>query len=174
MTPLQARVLDEVRDFVAAVGESQTIQMIADRLDVSKGQAYRASEALVSWGLLRRVPGLAQGLRLADEPNLRGVSSETLGAELARRGVTLASLNPRAPRAYGRHTASCAATCCGASVQRGHLFCREHWFVLPAGLRERILRSFGRRDVPGYQAAVAEARDVIDGAGSWGDREQAA
>ena len=167
MTPLQIKVLDDIREFVAQTGTSQTIQMLADRHGLSKGGMHRVVTALVDQGYLKRAPGKSQGLSLADQPDLRGAATDAIHAELARRGVSLAALNPRSPRAYGQRAACCAADSCGAAVRRGHIFCREHWFTLPGELRDRIMRTFGRRDVSGYQDAVAEARDVIDGGGNW-------
>lgn len=174
MTPLQLAILDDVREMYAQGGLSPTVRSVAKQHKLSVSGAHRVLSWLVDRGYLERVAGAQQGLRPVGAPDLRGVPTDTLHAELARRGVTLAALNPRTPKAYGQRAAHCAAENCGAGVQRGHLMCREHWFRVPGDLRDAIMRSFGARDARGYQDAVAEARDVLSGFGRWGDRERAA
>lgn len=160
LTAHHLAVLDWVREFIAPLGLSPSLRVIAQQFGVSRTAAHRTVQVLIAAGKLRRVNG---ELRLVDRPDLRAVPTDELAAELDRRGVSLAALNPRGPAAYARGSVSCAADSCAVAVKRGHLFCREHWFQLPGGLRDRILRSFGARDVPAYQDAVAEARDLIDG-----------
>lgn len=164
MTPLHARVLDNVREAIAVGGLTPTIADVAKLTDTPYGTALYAVRALVEAGLLAKEKS-GRGLRLADAPDLRGVSTDELAGELARRGVTLASLDRTAPRALGR-VVTCAADSCAVAVERGHLMCRQHWFALPPTLRERITRSNARRDRDAFARAVTEARDLID-SGKW-------
>ncbi len=160
MTPLQQTALDRIRDLIAA--ETQpSIREIATILDVAVSYAHRLVEALIAQGYLEKDPGVVRGLRLAGTPDLRGVPTAVLTGELARRGVTLASLSPREPAAM-RGQRTCAADSCGSAVVPGHLMCRPHWNALPSTLRERILRSNGARNQQAFERAVTEARDLID------------
>ncbi|WP_242095467.1 helix-turn-helix domain-containing protein [Sphingomonas sp. CROZ-RG-20F-R02-07] len=165
MTPLEIKVLDYAREFMAQAELSPPVRELADAVGASVSSTHRAINGLVRRGLLSREPRVAQGLRLANLPELRGVPTDVLAGELARRGKTLASLNMREPMAVsGQRT--CAADTCGHAVQRGHLMCRTHWIGLPMSLRDRIMRSNGARDVRAFERAVTEARDLID-SGEW-------
>lgn len=164
MTPLHARVLDNVREAIAVGGLSPTIADVAKLTGTPYGTATYAVKALIDAGLLAKEKS-GHGLRLPDAIDLRGVATGELTAELARRGVTLASLDRNAPRALGR-VVTCAADCCATPVERGHLMCRQHWFALPPMLRERITRSNARRDNIAFERAVTEARDLIE-SGKW-------
>lgn len=164
MTPLHNRVLDNVREAIAVGGLSPTVADVARLTETPYGTANYAVKSLIAAGLLAK-EAKGRGLRLAESPELRGVATADLAAELARRGVTLASLDRAAPRAFGR-TVTCAADSCGVAVERGHLMCRRHWFALPPTLRERITRSNARSDRDAFQRAVTEARDLID-SGKW-------
>lgn len=164
MTPLHHRVLENVREAIAVGGLSPTIADVAKLTDTPYATANYAVKVLIAAGLLAKEPK-GRGLRLAAAPDLRGVPTDELAAELARRGVTLASLDRNAPRALGR-VVTCAADSCGVAVERGHLMCRQHWFALPAPMRELILRSNARRDRGAYERAVWAARDLID-SGKW-------
>ncbi len=168
MTRAELQLLDWLREFMAVSGQSPSIRLIAERRGVAVSSAHRLIDGLVRQGALTREPGRANGLRLVDTPDLRPVPSDVLAAELARRGVTLASLNPAAPRAVG-HQRTCAADCCAVAVQPGHLMCRQHWLALPAVLQQRILRSNARGDRTAFERAVTEARDLID-SGEWRKR----
>lgn len=165
MTPTQLRVLDFVRDHIDRLGFSPTIREIVAGLNGNISSVHQAVDLLVRDCYLARSVNAHRGIRLVDMPNLRAVSSDALSAELARRGVTMASLMPGEPRAFGK-AVSCAADTCGAEVKPGMLMCRTHWFALSRDLQDRIRRTFACRDVAGYQAAVAEARDLID-SGAW-------
>ena len=168
MTRAELQLLDWLREFLAVSGHSPAIRQIAGHLGVNVSSAHRLVDGLVRQGALLREPGRAHGLRLADAPDLRPIPSDVLAAELARRGVTLASLNPHAPRVVGQQV-SCAADSCAVAVRRGHLMCRQHWFALPFDLRDRILRSNSVGPHAAYEAAVREARDLID-SGEWRKR----
>lgn len=164
MTPRQIEVLDLVRE-LGDHGLTPTVRQIGERVGISSPSGVqRVLDALVREGRLERTPGTPRSLRVAGRPDLRLASTNALRAELARRGETLEALSTAEPRAYGGR-ASCAADTCGAAVQRGHLFCRTHWFRLPARLREDILAAFARRDTARYQELVAQARDIADGCG---------
>lgn len=161
MTPAQLQVLDHVREVIAVGGFSPSIREIGDRFGLTVSNAHRIVEALVQGGHLKRSPDKVRNLRVADLADLRGVPTGVIAAELARRGVTLASLNPHAPRAVG-HQPMCAANGCSTAVERGHLMCRRHWFMLSSALRGRILQSNARRDQPAFERAVTDARDLIE------------
>lgn len=161
MTPSQLKVLDHVREMIAVAGFSPTIREIGVRFDLSVSNAHRIVEALVQGRHLTRSADKVRNLRVVDIADLRAVPTDVIAAELARRGVTLASLNPDAPRAVG-HQPTCAANGCRAAVDRGHLMCRRHWFALPPELRTRILQSNSRRDQSAFERAVTDARDLIE------------
>lgn len=165
MTPNQLQVLDFVRDRVTASGYAPTIREICAEFSVGVSTTHRVIDFLVQTGHLARNPNEHRGLRVVETPNLQTVATTALRAELARRGVTLEALMPREAKAFGREV-SCAADTCGNVVTPGMLMCRTHWFALPRELQDRIKHTFSRRDVAGYQAAVTEARDLID-SGSW-------
>ena len=160
MTPLHHRILDNVREAIAVGGLSPTVADVAKLTGTPPSTASYAVKALIDAGLLAKEKS-GHGLRLADAPDLRGVATAELAAELGRRGVTLASLDRHAPRAFGR-AVSCAADSCSREVERGHLMCRQHWFALPPSLRSRITQSNGRGDRAAFTRAVTEARDLID------------
>ncbi|WP_425230243.1 LexA family protein [Sphingomonas sp.] len=164
MTPGQTRVLDYVRELIAVAELTPTYREIAARFGFSIPHAYSVVAALVASGHLELGPDKVRRIRLPGQPDLRGVPTDNLAAELARRGKTLASLEPSAPRAYGR-AVTCAADTCGNTVQRGHLMCRPHWFALPPELRTRILQANSRRDRVAFERAVTQAKDLIDGGG---------
>ena len=167
MTPLEQRALDYVREHIARAGFAPSVRETGERIGLrSSNGAHRVLSSLVAQGLLRKTGSGARNLALADQPDLQAVPTDLLRAELARRGMTLEALQRPARRArpaMGRDTARCAADTCCSPVQRGHLFCRPHWFSLPDDLRGRILAAFGAGDADAYQDAVAEARDRVDG-----------
>lgn len=161
MTPNQQKVLDVVRDLVDA-GIDPTFEQVARSCGVTRPAATAAVDRLVDAGFLRRIPRRHRSIALADRPDLRAVSSEQMLAELARRGRTFDAIGGyRRPSNWGG--VSCAADCCQQTVRRGHLFCRDHWFALPGDLQKRILSTFGAKDAEGYEMAVTEARDRLDG-----------
>jgi DNA-binding MarR family transcriptional regulator len=162
MTPTQAKVLDIVRERLDA-GLSPSFGEVADACGVTRPTATEAVSRLVEAGYLRRVARRHRSIALADRPDLRAVSSEQLAAELARRGKTFGAIGGYNRPTMARGAVTCAADCCQVPVRRGHLFCRDHWFALPEQLRQRILASFGAKDVEGYEMAVTEARDRLDG-----------
>jgi len=164
MTPGQLQVLDCVRDMLT-YDVSPSVRDIANACDISVSQAHGRIAALVDCGALERGAGKQRNLKLVGVPDLRAIPTDAIRAELARRGVILDALSTRTRRAVG-HEVTCAADTCGAVVQRGHLFCRDHWFKLDEGLRHRILRAFADKDVSTYQRLVAQARDEIDGCGA--------
>lgn len=164
MTPQHDAMLVFLRDFMGIGHRSPTVRELARSQDLAVSTTHRLISDLVAAGHLERVPG-TRGLRLPATADLRSVPSEALSAELARRGLTLAALEPRAPIATG-YQRTCAADTCGTAVQRGHLMCRQHWFALSASLRQRILQTNARRDRAGFERAVTQARDFID-SGNW-------
>lgn len=165
MTPDQRQLLDVARELIAVAEVSPTVPQMARYVDRPVRSARRDVEALIAGGHLRRGEGRPFGLRLPPLPDLSHVPDGALAGELARRGKTLASLEPRAPSAVG-YQRTCAADSCGVAVRRGHLMCREHWFALSPELRTRILRTNAARDRGGFERAVTQARDLID-SGKW-------
>ena len=57
----------------------------------------------------------------------------------------------------------CAHDGCSLTVERGHLYCRGHWYALPLALRERLIVANRRRDHAAYQEAFSEAQLRLDG-----------
>lgn len=166
MTPFQQRALDFVRHRITEVGHAPLRREIADHLRISDSGATDVIRSLEQLGKLRRTNAGSRNLELADQPDLRMAGSSALRAELMRRGEILEGLG--APRGLAPGTTKhCAADSCGASVPIGHLFCRAHWWKLPARLQDDIKDAHARRDRRRYQSAIAEARDIADGGKSW-------
>lgn len=161
MTPNELQALDLIRERLAVAGFAPTYRELATEIGVTLSAAHRCVDALVGLGAVKRTPAKSRGLMIADLPDMRPVPTDVLRAELARRGVSFAALNPVAPRAMA-HEVTCAADTCGTVVRRGHLMCLTHWRVLPIALRDRILRSNADRDQRAFEAAVTKARDLID------------
>ncbi|RHW17165.1 hypothetical protein D1610_11490 [Sphingomonas gilva] len=57
---------------------------------------------------------------------------------------------------------ACAATLCRATVQRGQVFCPDHYWSLPEAVRRAIPNAFRAGQFAVFREAVAEARDLID------------
>lgn len=56
----------------------------------------------------------------------------------------------------------CACNRCHATVKRGHLYCRDHWFALPHGLRTALLRTHRAGHWASYQDYFRQAQDHLD------------
>lgn len=69
-------------------------------------------------------------------------------------------------RSYRAPAVTCAATRCGARVEKGQIFCRDHWFSLPKGLRTSLWTTFRHRLAQDYGALVRRAIDMIDERGA--------
>lgn len=164
MNPLDIRVLDRVREQIAALGYPPTVALLAEWLGEATSSVHHAIDRLVASGQLKRAKHKRRGLSLGDQPDLRAVPTSALAVELGRRGVTLQALNRNDPM-RGPHGAPCAATICDQRVGRGMLFCRQHWYAIPGGVQEEIKRAFGRRDQAAYEMAITRARDLIDRCG---------
>ncbi len=162
MTPHQLQAFDFVRDRLTETGYAPTIRELAGHLRCGVSNAHAVIEQLAEAGHLIRTAGRHRGLALPGV-DLRLVGSSALRAELARRGETLEGLGAR-QIAHGTQR-TCAADSCGAPVQVGHLFCRPHWYKVPADLRDGILQAHRRRDTGRFQSLVAQARDLVDGFG---------
>lgn len=162
MSPRQAEVLAFVRDQIGRFGEAPTLREIGEAIGVSIPGAHGLVDALVADGRLLKTAARHRGLELPDVVDLRGVTSEAMADELARRGFTLAALDDGRRVGLGPAARTCTASSCHREVTRGQLFCRAHWFDLPAHLREAIHRAHSRRDRRAYQQLVGEARDLVD------------
>lgn len=160
MTPQQLRALDFIRDRVSETGYAPTVRELADHVHAGVSAAHALIDALVEQGHLVRHAGQHRGLSLPGA-DLRHVGSSALRAELSRRGETLEGLGAR-QIAHGTQR-TCAADTCGAPVAVGHLFCRSHWYAIPATLRSAIFEAHRRRQSGLYQQLVAQARDIADG-----------
>jgi hypothetical protein len=158
VNPRQLATLEFVREQIAVCGISPTLRAIAERVGGSVTGAQWNVDALIAAGHLTRDE--RRQLALPGRADLRGVPTDHLAAELARRGVTLASLDAR-PRGAGGPKHFCAIESCGAGVKVGHLMCLPHWLRVPHWLRQRILRSNATRDQRGFEQAVTEARATI-------------
>ena len=157
---LQERVFGFVRDQLDMIGIAPTLPEIAAEVGVGQGSAEAAVASLVRQRRLVRTPGTVRNLRVAGQVDLRPVGTETLKAELARRGVTLDALSAPRPLAGGR---PCAANGCQVHVRPGMLMCRDHWFKVRKPLRDAIMASWSVRDTESYQKAVEMARHELGG-----------
>jgi hypothetical protein len=162
MTEQQLRALEFIREKVASLGVSPTMAEIAGKLGISESRANDLVHALVRMGKVERQRGRSRSLSIVGAPDVRLIDSETMLAELARRGVTMGALEAPRRLAYGRRAVACAADCCQVEVRRGHLFCLDHWRMLTPELRSEILDTFRAGDTDAYQTAVTKARDFID------------
>jgi DNA-binding IscR family transcriptional regulator len=165
MTPTQLSVLDYCRERLTSSGISPTLQEIGDHCGVSRPRVAQIVDRLAQDGLLKRTRGRHRGIALGGMADIRAIATAAILAELGRRGETLDGLARPARPMLGRGTVTCAADCCSSSVQRGHLYCRSHWFSLPLALTQRLKVAFGAGDQIAYQEAFFEAQSRIDG--SW-------
>lgn len=170
MTPVQSKVLDFYRDRITRGGFVPTQVEAGTHFGVSTMRINTILRTLERKGYLRRDPGRQRGIELAGVVSLVGVPSETLRAELARRGETLDALEGSEQRKFRRGGATCAADCCQLEVKQGNLFCLVHWRQLPQKLRHDLLSAFfaarntrSSEDASRYQELLTEARDLIDG-----------
>jgi len=56
----------------------------------------------------------------------------------------------------------CAATACYVPVERGKLFCRDHWFMLSARQRNAIVLTFRAGHVAAYRDTFDDAISTIE------------
>lgn len=171
MTPRQLEIFDFVRERIDMLGVSPTYQQIADHFGMTKSNAFAHVEELIGDGLLARTRARGDkrknSLIPVGVPDVRRVPTSRIQSELARRGLTFEALDSGVRKAFAKGAVTCAADCCDNEVRRGQLFCLKHWRAVPCDLQDAILSAHRRRDRDGYQAAVAEARDVAAGYGRW-------
>ncbi|WP_448660335.1 LexA family protein [Sphingomonas sp. CJ99] len=167
MTPRALQALDFIRDEIGRFGLAPTYVEIARHLgmaDTSKGRIAEIIDSLVDAGKLVRHPKRARGLALPAAPDLQLVDTEVLKAELARRGVTMASL--ARPRPIARDVVvTCAHDGCGEVVERGKLYCLTHWRMLPPRMQQRLIGAFRSRDTFAYQAAFSDTKIHLERVG---------
>jgi hypothetical protein len=163
VTPNELKALDLVREQIATSGIAPTYEELSGELGVTKQGAMHIVDRLAREGLLRKTPARTRGIRLADVPDLRAVPAAALTAELARRGITLAALDAPSRRPAQAGDVHCAHDSCDLTVERGHLYCRGHWFALPQDLRLRLVDAHRRRDHAAYGQAFSEAQLRLDG-----------
>ena len=157
MTPLQLQALDYIRDHVTALGFSPTLKEIASHLQIKPGGVPDVVRGLEQAGRIRRNGGKNRNIKVVGLTDLRGVGTDALRAELARRGFTLDSLVEQPLR----NGAPCAFDPCGETVGCGKLFCRAHWFAIPLDIRNDIFRAHRSGDVEAYGEAIEQARQAI-------------
>ncbi len=165
MTELDIKVFDLVREQIATLGYAPTQRLLAEWTKASLSAVNGAICRLVAEGKLSKVPARTRGLAMAGVPDVRLIDTDTLEAELGRRGITFRALSRVTPARVSRG-APCAADGCDTLVQRGHLMCRPHWFRLSRDLQQEIMSAFGARDERRYEQAITRARDLISG---WDD-----
>jgi SOS-response transcriptional repressor LexA len=86
MTPESLRLLDFIRARIDAAGLPPTYsEMLAHMGLRGRGVVHAMVDGLVKDGLLVRRPGRPRGLRLPNLPDLAGVPTSRLEAELRRR-----------------------------------------------------------------------------------------
>lgn len=157
---LQERVFAYIRDQLDGVGVAPTNREIAERFDITEGQARSTTDALVRQRRIERTPATYRNLRVVGVQDLRGVGTGALRAELARRGVTLDALE--VPRSFNRGR-PCAAHACDVEVRPGMLMCRTHWFQVSKPTRDAIMAAWSARNMQACQEAVEAARDQVGG-----------
>ncbi len=165
MTELDIKVFDLVREQIAMLGYAPTQRLLAEWTETTPAAVNKSIGRLEAAGKLCRVPARTRGLSVANAPDVRMIDTDTLEAELGRRGVTFRALSRVTPARLSRG-APCAAEGCDTLVRRGHLMCRTHWFQLPRDQQQEILLAFGARDERRYERAITRARDLISG---WDD-----
>ncbi len=165
MTPAQLKAFDFIRDRITEAGFSPTYKEIAQHCRVTPGSVFPLVERLIEAGYLRREGKGYRALALADRPDARLLSTAAIQAELARRGLTLESLESGTRKAFAKGAVTCAADTCFNQVNPGSLFCLTHWRELPYQLQQDILKAHRRRDRERFQVLVSQARDIADSCG---------
>jgi len=70
------------------------------------------------------------------------------------------------------YTHECPADGCEIQVEREHLMCREHWFLVPKPLRDQIWRAWREwENGRGSSAEYIEARDEAIAAANEGGKQ---
>ena len=167
MTPNEIKALDYIRERITVAGYSPTLSEIGVHIGVSNAGAMKIANALVESRHIRRVPSKKRGIELLGVTDLRSTDTAALMAELQRRGVEPGAFVADRPRRQA-YDVTCAVECCGEVVQRGHMFCREHYWAITEITRQRLFRthkryrSSKRREderafYEAYQAALLEA-----------------
>lgn len=163
MTPNEIKALDYIRERITVAGFSPTLSEIGVQLGVSNAGAMKIANALVNSRHIRRVPSKKRGIELLGVTDLRSTDTATLVAELRRRGVAPGAFDAdRSARRPGDVT--CAVDCCSTTVQRGHMFCRDHYWAISELTRRELHRahkryrsSRRREDERAYRAAYDAA-----------------
>jgi len=167
MTPNEIAALDYIRERITVAGYSPTVKEVGVHIGVSNPGALKIVNALVDARHIRRVPCKKRGIELLGVTDLRSTDTATIVAELKRRGVEPGAFNADRPRRSARDV-SCAVDCCDTTVQRGHMFCRDHYYSISELTRRALHRthkrfqSSRRREDErafrtAYYAALAEA-----------------
>lgn len=92
MTPETRRLLDYVRDYIAANGIAPSYSEMQAALDGrARGCVFRMISGLVEGGFLVRRRWKSRGLALPDVPSLLGIPDSFLEAELRRRQLERAN-----------------------------------------------------------------------------------
>jgi hypothetical protein len=163
MTPKEIKALDYIRERITVAGYSPTLSEIGIEIGVSNAGAMKIANALVEARHIRRIPSKKRGIELLGVTDLRSTDTATMIAELQRRGVEPGAFVADRPRRRSGDV-TCAVDCCGETVQRGHMFCREHYWSITEITRQRLFRahkrfrsSRRREDEREYQAAYQAA-----------------
>ena len=167
MTPNEIKALDYIRERITVAGYSPTLSEIGVHIGVSNAGAMKIANALVASSHIRRTPSKKRGIELMSVTDLRSTGTEAMMAELQRRGIVPGAFVADRPRRQA-YDMTCAVECCGEVVQRGHMFCREHYWSITEITRRELFRthkryrSSRRREderayQEAYQAALLEA-----------------
>jgi len=165
MTPdLAEAVYDYARDMITECGSPPTRSEIADRFSIRPALARAIVERLIREGRLLRTDDRERNLALpiASDVDLTRLPTGALQRELDRRGRPW----HRPTRLYADRTRPCAADGCEERVRRGQLFCRDHWFALPEGLRRELIITFRDGQHAAYQDAWRRAVLHLEGIGA--------
>lgn len=89
LTEQQRRLLDFIETYTAQTGGicPSYVEMQKALSLASKSGVHRVVHALEERGLIRRLPGRARAIEVIHQDDLQAISTETLTAELERRGV---------------------------------------------------------------------------------------
>jgi DNA-binding Lrp family transcriptional regulator len=160
MTPIEARSLEFVRDFIDTRGFAPSLAEIAKDLNVSRPRVTQLVKSLVDQGQLTKQGRKWRSLEIAGAADLRAVPTSRLQAELGRRGANLSALAVPETRSWSRHAVTCAVDSCDVVVKRGHLMCRTHWFAVPYKMQEGMKLANSAGDGATYQDLFWRAKEI--------------
>jgi hypothetical protein len=163
VTPNEIKALDYIRKCISIGGFSPSYREIATAVGVSGAAAHGLAANLAALGHIRLAPLKTRGIELP-AVDVRAASTESLQAELARRGVIPGALSRPGNRKGA--TKPCAAEGCTDRVSIGHAFCWDHWNSISEPTRNAMMRAHravtrdpSEENITAFQDAFGRARD---------------